>query len=62
MLTPRQIRIKKRLLDQLQTLRYTSKRDDERAAEVMAQIIDEIDEIVEGEIDLATAVRPRNKR
>jgi hypothetical protein len=61
-MTPRQVRIKKRTVDLLQTLRYTNKRDDERAAEVMEQIIMEIDEIVEGEVDLTIASRPRGRR
>jgi hypothetical protein len=51
-LTPRQIRINARLYDKLQTLRFTKVSDRQQAAKLMTEIIEEIDQVVQGELDL----------
>jgi hypothetical protein len=53
-LTPRQIRINARLYDKLQTLRFTKVSDRQQAAKLMTEIIEEIDQVVQGELDLTT--------
>lgn len=62
MLSPRQQRIKKRLNDLLESIRSTKKRDDKRFAALFALVIDEVEEIVEGEIDVAMSFElPKRK-
>jgi hypothetical protein len=51
-LTPRQERIKSRLYDKLQSFRFNKISDREKAAADMEDIIQNIDQIVDGELDL----------